>query len=687
MNQRELLFIVLFLACSALLGCGGSSNSASSVPPSLISISPSSVPAGSATFNLLLSGQGLSTATTVHFGSDALTPSAVQASCASGGNCVTIMVSVPANDVASAGTLNVSVSNGALSSNTVVFAVTPESTSANAPQILAFLPTVAPAGGAAFTIVIIDVNVSANATVNFGSLQLTPSSILTCNPGEICPEIVQIPASAISSAGQVSLSLTNPGASGGTSSSVPFLVLAKTAFPIEESVNNTSPSAPANTNSTHSSVSVGAAFVAFDSTANNLVARATSGLSQVYLRNNCFAGQSNCVPQTTLLSAGSGGSPGAGGVKGSDKPAISLDGRFVVFESDDTNLVSGVTQPVEQIYLHDTCNSILGPVADCTLSTTLISASSAGGPGNAPNLNPTISAFGFFVAFQSTATNLVNTPAPAGVSQIYLSRQCPSIPALGQIPSCTPSLALASIDANGNAGDKNSINASLDAIGLALSFASLADNIVAATPGNGFEQIYGRNTCFLLSFPAITLSCPNVTVAISVDSAGKLGTGDSVSPSTGFAATAVAFATRAPNILPANTSSQQIVGATTCIIEDMLLLSCAQSPAVVVSVDQNGVPGQADSSNPVIDEQTIGFTSLASLLPNVSGQQVYVANTCVVTGGNCTVVTLVSADKNGNPIGGNFAAMEGSGAFMTFATTGSASSPGTSEVFLAGPFF
>jgi len=47
--------------------------------------------------------------------------------------------------------------------------------------------------------------------------------------------LVQVPASAIISAGQVSLSLTNPGANGGTSCSVAFLVHAKTTFPFEES--------------------------------------------------------------------------------------------------------------------------------------------------------------------------------------------------------------------------------------------------------------------------------------------------------------------------------------------------------------------------------------------------------------------------------------------------------------------
>jgi hypothetical protein len=687
MNQRANFFVVLLLACIALIGCGGSTavspvmNSA----PSISSISPKNIVAGSAGFNLLLSGQGLSTTSSVHFGSDVLSAVAMQA-CASGSNCETIAVPIPAKDVTTAGPVNVFVVNSSLTSNTVVFTVTAQPSPASTPQILAFVPTVAPAGGATFTMVIIGVNVSPGAIVNFGSLQLTPTSLLNCNPGEICPELVQVPASAIATAGQVSLSLTNPGAIGGTSGAVPFLVLAKTTFPVEESVNNVMPVAPANGNSTHSSVSGGAAVVAFDSTATNLVAGATSGLSQVYVRNNCFAGQTNCVPQTMLISAAPDNSAGTGGVQGSDKPVISIDGRYVAFQSDDTNLVSGVTQPVEQIYLRDTCNSILGPVPGCTPSTTLISASPTGAPGNAPSLNPTISVLGFFVAFQSTATNLGGVPVPAGLSQIYLSRQCPALPVLGQIPGCTGTLAAASLDATGNAGDKDSVNPSLDPIGFALLFQSKADNIVANTPGNGFDQIYGRNTCFLLMFPGITLPCPNVTVDISVDSSGQLGTGDSVTPSSDFGGLDVAYATRAPNLLPANASSQQIVGTTTCILEESAVLPCSPSNTIVVSVDQNGAPGQADSSNPSIGAGKVGFTSFANLLPNISGQQVYASSSCILSGGDCTL-TLVSADSSGEAIGGDFSAMEASGAFATFSTLGSSSSPGTAEIFLAAPFF
>ena len=160
-----------------------------------------------------------------------------------------------------------------------------------------------------------------------------------------------------------------------------------------------------------------------------------------------------------------------------------------------------------------------------------------------------------------------------------------------------------------------------------------------------------------------------------------------MTPSTGFGALGIAYATRAPNILPAGASNQQIVGTATCLLENIVSLPCNTPSAIVLSVDQNGVPGTADSSNPTTNGQNVGFTSAAALMPNVSGKQV-LATTCLVSGGSCAgTLTLVSADSSGTPIGGDFGAVEAAGAFMTFSTTGSASAPGTAEVFLAAPFF
>src|SRR5436309_2018925 len=446
------------------------------------------------------------------------------------------------------------------------------------PNVLAISPTNIPAGSGGFTLSITGTGLGMTSQVNFGNAILAPSSATAtnCAGSASCATLaVPVPAHDVAAPGEVAVSVTNPGTSGGTSNQGNFFVLSKSSFPVEESVSNATPPVPGDAPSTHSSAAIDGFFVAFDSTADNLVSGAVSGHSQIYLRQNCFAVGPNCTPQTTLLSAAPDGSPGSGGVNGSDKPFISPDGRFVVLESDDTNLAPGATQPIEQIYLRDTCQSVIGPVVPgCTPQTTLVSASASGAPGNAASSNPGYGVLGQHISFMSSALNMVSQSVPSGVQQIYLRVGCIAI--FGPRVACQPSSAvLESVDAAGNPGNKDSTNPSLDAGGLVVGFQSLADNIVASTPGNGFQQIYLRATCLALPSPVAGGFCKNTAQAVSVDSSGHLGTADSVTPAVGPFGNFGVFATRAPNLLPANTSNQQIVSFNACF--DLPPIPCSSA--------------------------------------------------------------------------------------------------------------
>jgi Tol biopolymer transport system component len=78
-------------------------------------------------------------------------------------------------------------------------------------------------------------------------------------------------------------------------------------------------------------------------------------------------------------------------------PAISADGRYVAFQSSATNLVSGDTNGVSDIFLRDRQAGI----------TRRVSTTSSGTQGNRASYAPSISADGEHVAFASHATNLV----------------------------------------------------------------------------------------------------------------------------------------------------------------------------------------------------------------------------------------------------------------------------------------
>lgn len=673
MVRRALLIGLLAATCLGGFGCGGNSNPV----PQITSLSPAAVPAGQGSFILSISGTNVNGSSTVTFGPNTLTVLTVQTPpCPSQTNCVqTLIVNVPANQVSAAGPIQVSVTTAGQSSSKVAFNVT-------TPQILTMFPTAIPAGAPSFPLTLTVVNAAPNIDVIFGAPgasnpPLIPTGPVSCNPPTACTVVVNVPATSVANAGLIQVTASNPLASSGGSVATNFMVSAAASsgqFPIAQSASG---GTLGNASSTHSSVSDGGLFVAFDSTATNLSSTPGNGLSQVYLTQNCF-GAASCTPQTTMISV-AGSAAGSGGINGSGHPSISADGRFVAFESDDTNLASGATQAIEQIYLYDSCNSVFGAVKSCTPKLTLISAN-GGTPGNAPSVAPSISAYGLYIAFQSSATNLTGASIPANVQQIYLYQNCSG--AAGAISGCSAGIALLSADASGNAGDADSVAPSIDPLGLAVAFESLTDNMISGTVSNGARQVYVRTTC-LETVPLLQSGCGTQTVLLSGDASNRPGTSDSVTPSlTDNGSLFAVFASAAPNLLPQNAAAQQIFGAHVCV---NLPATVPCTPGLrVLSVNSSGQPGAAASSNPFAGGTRVVFTSLASVISGVSGQQVYGVPACAP--GPCSFSsTLISVDSTGTPIGGDFGAL-GGGGLAAFSTTGSAGASGTGEIFLAAPF-
>lgn len=87
------------------------------------------------------------------------------------------------------------------------------------------------------------------------------------------------------------------------------------------------------------SVSANGRFVAFASDANNLVRGDANGVTDIFVRDTCVGAAAGCVPTTTRVSTGPDGIEPNGA---SSTPKISLDGRFVAFNSAATNLASDV---------------------------------------------------------------------------------------------------------------------------------------------------------------------------------------------------------------------------------------------------------------------------------------------------------------------------------------------------------
>jgi tricorn protease-like protein len=130
-------------------------------------------------------------------------------------------------------------------------------------------------------------------------------------------------------------------------------------------------------------------YVAFYSDANNLVSGDSNGVGDIFVHDRQTG-------LTTRVSVDSGGVEANGG--SSDfYLGISGDGRYVVFPSDATNLVSGDTNNVTDIFVHD-CQ---------TGQTRRVSVGSNGAEANGGSSAVNISDDGRYVAFSSGATNLV----------------------------------------------------------------------------------------------------------------------------------------------------------------------------------------------------------------------------------------------------------------------------------------
>src|SRR5262249_20266354 len=110
--------------------------------------------------------------------------------------------------------------------------------------------------------------------------------------------------------------------------------------------------------------------------------------------------------QILLVSAGTDGTQGN---TISTQPYISADGRYVAFKSDATNLVSGDTNGTTDVFVKDMQTGQL----------IRVNTDSSGVQANGYGDNPRLSADGRYVAFISSATNLVAGDSN-GVDDIFV---------------------------------------------------------------------------------------------------------------------------------------------------------------------------------------------------------------------------------------------------------------------------
>jgi Tol biopolymer transport system component len=286
----------------------------------------------------------------------------------------------------------------------------------------------------------------------------------------------------------------------------------------------------ANDGSDSASISPDGRFVAFNSTASNLVPGDTNNINDIFVRDTL-------TNTTTRVSVDSAGNQGNGS-SFFGTPSLSADGRFVAFNSDASNIVPGDTNSSTDIFVRDTL----------TNTTTRVSVDSAGNQGiDDSSSSPSISPDGRFVAFFSSASNIV-----PGDTNRY--------PDIFVRDTLTNTTTRVSVDSAGNQRNIGSYDPSISADGRFVAFYSFATNVV---PDIDSRDIFVRDTL------------TNTTTNVSIDSAGNPG--GAFNPSISADGRFVAFDSRSSNIVPGQTNNNRQV----------FVVDTSSTPNVINGTDSN----------------------------------------------------------------------------------------------------
>jgi Tol biopolymer transport system component len=295
-----------------------------------------------------------------------------------------------------------------------------------------------------------------------------------------------------------------------------------------------------NVDAYYPSISADGRFVSFESRSSNLVTGDGNHESDIFVHDRSTG-------TTERVSVDSSGREAAGG---SHFPAISADGRWIVFDSWAPNLVSGDTNSKSDIFVHDRQGG----------TTLRASVDSSGNEGDGDSLYvSSISADGRFVAFQSAATNLVAGDTNGTIDIFVHDFQAGTTERV-------------SVSTSGKEADSRSDWPSLSGDGRFVAFESDADNLV-----NGDTNL--KRDVFVRDRQNGT------TRRMSVDSAGVEADDWCVSPSISADGRYVVFDSMASNLDPGDTNP----------FRDVFVHDRFTKTTTIVSVDAAGVPPGGDS--------------------------------------------------------------------------------------------
>ena len=517
--------------------------------PVVASLSPASVLAGGASFDLTVNGSSFVTGATVQW---------------NGGSRATTFVSgsqlravIAAADIAGPVSVPVTVTNpppGGGTSSAVTFVVrTPPAPAV--PTVSALEPSAVIAGSPAFDLVVSGAGFLTGATVQWNG-----GNRVTTFVGDTQLRAA-ITAADVANQGSVPVTVTNPSPAGGTSNAITFFVRASPTIGVPLPVTVAPDGSPPNGPSINGALSYLGRHAIFASKASNLVPGDTNGAWDVFLRDTCKDYWSDtllpgCVPRTVRVSVATDGTQ-ANGDSGSttaspDGPlAVSFDGRYVAYVSAATNLVAGDTNGVDDVFLSDTCvDDRYGLIGGCTPTTVRVSLRNDGSQSGMPARGPAVGVDGGRVVFVSADPNMVADDGN-GVADVFLREVCPA-----GTGGCTPATRRISVAPGG--ADANGASGAPAFTGRYVAFTSAATNLVADDT-NGVADVFMRDTCI-----GVATACTPATERISLGSDGSQANAASSDPLVGlpmgsmsgydYHGRFVVFVSAASNLVPGDTN-------------------------------------------------------------------------------------------------------------------------------------
>lgn len=319
-----------------------------------------------------------------------------------------------------------------------------------------------------------------------------------------------------------------------------------------------------NGGSTDAVISQDGRYVAFQSTATNLVAGDTNGVSDIFV----FDQQNNTVRRVSVDSTGLQANQPC------TTPALSADGNLVVFSSAASNLVSGDGNGVEDVF----SSSIT------TGNITRISLSNGGQSGNAASLCPcATSADGSVIAFQSDASNLVSVDTNNS-TDIFVRH------------TINNTTLRASTNSAGAEGVGESIMPSVSGDGRYIVFESLVPSLISGDT-NGLRDIFRKDIQ------------TGSTLRVSVRNDGsQITTGDSAAASISSNGDAIGFFSRGTDLVPGDTNG----------LRDTFMRTLSTGTTIRTSIGTGGTQSNGVSVGYIsADASNVLFVSAGSnLVPN-----------------------------------------------------------------------